>query len=156
MVELVSLVGHRYRVDDLAERGRAGLRVDDRERVRLREVGAEQQRVGEIFRRSFHRKLRGCVEGRIRSYCHRTSPPFHSRRMTTLVSGRACALRAAESITTIEARLYTLVRMTARCGTAAVLAGSISPPAGGGFDRQVDSKCTDFQHPAGSIPPVKD
>jgi len=42
MVELVSLVGHRHRVDDLAERGRARLRIDDRERVGLREVGAEQ------------------------------------------------------------------------------------------------------------------
>jgi hypothetical protein len=50
-------------------------------------------------------------------------------------------LRAAEPITTIEARLYTPVRMTVRCGTPAVLAGSISPPAGGGFDRELDSKC---------------
>src|SRR5262245_40556299 len=36
MVELVSLVGHRHRVDDLAERGRAWLRVDDRKRIGLR------------------------------------------------------------------------------------------------------------------------
>jgi hypothetical protein len=80
MVERVALVGHRHRVDDLAECGRAGLHVDHRERVGLREVGAEQQSVGEVFRRSFHRKLRGCVEGRIRPHCHWCSPLFASRR----------------------------------------------------------------------------
>jgi hypothetical protein len=67
--------------------------------------------------------------------------------MTALVSGRACVLRA-QPITTIDARLYTLVRMTVRYGTPAVLGGSISPPAGGGFDREVDSNATGFQHPA--------
>ena len=48
MVELVALVGHRHRVDDLAISGRAGLHIDHRERVGLREVRAEQQSVGEV------------------------------------------------------------------------------------------------------------
>src|SRR5215831_15590825 len=99
MVELVSLVGHRHRVDDLAERGRAGLRIDDRERVGFGKIWTEQQGVGEVFRRSFHRKLRGCMEGRIRPHCHWCSPLSASRRMTALVGGLACAFRAAEPIT---------------------------------------------------------
>ena len=70
MVELVARVRHRHRVDDLAKGGRAGLDVDHRERVGLREVRAEEQRVGEVLRRSFHRQLRGCVEGRIRPHGH--------------------------------------------------------------------------------------
>src|SRR3984893_1541167 len=41
MVEFVALVGHRYRVDDLAICARAGLHVDHRKRVGLREVRAE-------------------------------------------------------------------------------------------------------------------
>ena len=41
MVELVPLVGHRHRVDDLAVGRRAGLHVDHRERVGLREVRAQ-------------------------------------------------------------------------------------------------------------------
>ena len=76
MVELVALVGHRHRVDDLAEGGRAGLHVDHRERVGLREVRAEQQGVGEVLRRSFHRKLRRCVEGRIRPHRHWSASLF--------------------------------------------------------------------------------
>ncbi len=52
MVELVARVRHRHRVDDLAKGGRAGLDVDHRERVGLREVRAEEQRVGEVLRRS--------------------------------------------------------------------------------------------------------
>ena len=52
MVELVALVGHRHRVDDLAISGRAGLHIDHRERVGLREVRAEQQSVGEVLWRS--------------------------------------------------------------------------------------------------------
>ena len=83
MVELVALVGHRHRVDDLAVCGRAGLHVDHRERVGVREVRAEQQGVGEVLRRSFHRKLRGCVEGRIRPHCHWSSSLFASRACST-------------------------------------------------------------------------
>src|SRR5262245_2228244 len=70
MVKLVPLIGHRYCVDDLTKCGRAGLDVDYGEGVCLREVWAKQQRVGEIFWRSFHRKLRGCMKGGIRSHCH--------------------------------------------------------------------------------------
>ena len=58
MVELVALVGHRHGVDDLAVGRRAGLHVDHRERVGLREVRAEQQGVGEFLRRRLHRKFR--------------------------------------------------------------------------------------------------
>src|SRR5215470_11916148 len=76
MVKLVALVGHRYCVDDLAKSARAGFYVDHRERVGLREVRAEQQRVGEVLSRGFHRKLRGCVEGRIRPHRHWSSSLF--------------------------------------------------------------------------------
>src|SRR6266487_6077194 len=82
MVKLVALVGHRHGVDGLAKCRRAGLHVDHRERVGLRKVRAEQQRVGEVLRRSFHCKLRGCVEGRIRPHCHWSSSLFASKRMT--------------------------------------------------------------------------
>ena len=70
MVKLVALVGHRHRVDDLAVCRRAGLHVDDRERVGLREVRAQQQGVGEVLGRRFHRQFRRSMEGRIRSHGH--------------------------------------------------------------------------------------
>src|SRR6516162_3076559 len=46
--------------------------------------------VSEVFRWSFHRKLRRRVEGRIRPHCHcSTSPPFGPRRMTPLGAAEA-------------------------------------------------------------------
>ena len=70
MVELVTLVRHRHRVDDLTEGRRAGFHVDHCERVGLRKVRAQQQSISEVLRRSFHSKLRRCVEGRIRPHHH--------------------------------------------------------------------------------------
>src|SRR4029453_1466697 len=72
MVELVALVGHRHRVDDLAEGRRARLHVDDRESVGFGEIRAKQQRIGEILRWSLHCELRRCVKGWIRPHCHRS------------------------------------------------------------------------------------
>jgi hypothetical protein len=58
MVELLALVRHRQRVDDLAEGRRSGLHVDGCERIGLREVWAEQQSISEVLGRRFDRKLR--------------------------------------------------------------------------------------------------
>src|SRR5215204_1732609 len=80
MVELVPLVGHRHRVDDLTVGRRARLHVDHRERVRFREVRAKQQSVGEVLRRSLHRKLGRCVEGWIGPHRHRKASLLLSRR----------------------------------------------------------------------------
>src|SRR6516165_3279776 len=76
MVKLVTLVGHRYCVNDLTKCGRAALDVDHCERVWFREVRAKQQRVGKIFWGSFHRKFRGSVKSRIRPHCHWNSSLF--------------------------------------------------------------------------------
>src|SRR5262245_49780618 len=77
-MELVALVRHRHGVDDLAIRARAGLDVDHCQGVRFRKIGAEQQSVSEVLRRSFHRQLWRRVEGRIRSHCHWSSSLFAS------------------------------------------------------------------------------
>src|SRR5882757_4438712 len=76
MVKLVSLVGHRHRVDDLTIGWRAGLHVDHGERVGFRKVRTKQQGVGEALWRSFHCKLRRCVKGGIWPHGHRTASLF--------------------------------------------------------------------------------
>src|ERR1700733_16233954 len=65
-------------MDDLTEVRRAAPYVDYCERVRLREVWAEQQSISKALRRSFHCKLRRCVKGGIGSHRHDTASPFAS------------------------------------------------------------------------------
>jgi len=77
MVKLVSLVRHRHSVDDLTVCRRAGLHIDYRERIRLREVRTEQQRVSKVLRWSFHGKLRRCMKSWIRP--HRNTSLDHGQ-----------------------------------------------------------------------------
>ena len=63
-----------------------------RERVGLREVRAQQQGVDEALRRSFHRKLRGSVEGRIRPHCHWSSSLFAKPLLEAGMGGRISPL----------------------------------------------------------------
>ena len=85
MMELVALVRHRHRVDDLAVSRRAALHIDDCERVGLREIAAEQRGIGEFLRRPFHRELRRRVKGRIRSHGHGVSFPICVERNPTAI-----------------------------------------------------------------------
>lgn len=57
VVKLVAGVRHRHRVDDLPVGRRAGLHVDDGERVGAGKIRAQQQRIGERLGRRLHRKL---------------------------------------------------------------------------------------------------
>jgi hypothetical protein len=47
-MEFVAFVRHRHRVDHLTVGRRAGLHINDGERVGLREIGTKQQRIGEV------------------------------------------------------------------------------------------------------------
>src|SRR5262245_13919785 len=94
MVELVALVGHRHRVDDLAKSRRPRLHVDDRESIGFGEIRAKQQRVGEVLRWSLHCELRRCMKGWVRSHCHRV-PPL--KRTTVLSVGHVWPSRPSSA-----------------------------------------------------------
>src|SRR5450755_2985331 len=96
MVKLVPFVGHRHCVDDLTEGRRARPYVNYCERVRLREVWAEQQSIGKALRRSFHRKLRRCMKGGIGSHRHDTASPFVSAHEMARRNSEARIIRLVE------------------------------------------------------------
>jgi hypothetical protein len=70
MVKLVALIGHDHCVNDFAEGLRAGINVDDRKPVRLREIRAQHRCIGNLLRRRLHRQLCACMEGRVRMRRH--------------------------------------------------------------------------------------
>ncbi len=74
MMKLVTLIRHRHRVHDLAVSGRAGLHVDDRQRVGLREVRAEHEGEGQGLRRACDCLLRRRIECGIWSKIHWSTP----------------------------------------------------------------------------------
>ena len=85
MVKFVALVWHRHCVDDLRVARRARLDIDDGERIRLREVRAEQHGVSEVLWRRFHRQFRRCMKGRV-------GPKIHHDASLFRVGGRPLAV----------------------------------------------------------------
>src|ERR1700733_5136348 len=116
MINSIALVRHHHRVNDLAVSGRPALDVDDRERIGLRRVAAEQRCIGEFLRRPFHRELWRRVKGWIRSHCHDVSFPIASSwnlaansdwtatQSTSLITIDSTA-RAIPALETVQARL---------------------------------------------------
>ncbi len=62
VVQLVSAMGHRHRMHDLAVGRRARFDVDDGQRIGLRGIGAQHHRVGVLLRRRLHRQCGRRVE----------------------------------------------------------------------------------------------
>ena len=74
VVELVTIVGHGDGVNDLAVRLRALPHIDDGERVRLGEIRAQHQRIGDRLAGRLHREFRRWVECRVWADVHARPP----------------------------------------------------------------------------------
>ena len=98
MMKFVTLVRHRHGVNDLAERRRVRLYVDHRQRVGFREIWTKQQSVGEVLRRSFHRKLRRCMKRGIWPDRHRTASLFCLLVCTNVARRHAAGKKSPELV----------------------------------------------------------
>ncbi len=119
VVKLVAGVRHRDRVHDFSVGRRTGLHVDHGERVGSGKIGAQQQRIGKLFRRRLHRKLGRSVKRRVRPHAHGDALSMvWDRGRTAVRCGRAgrggCAARDTPA-GAIGRRMHASATRTAPC-----------------------------------------
>jgi len=113
--KIIPFVRHRQHVDDLTEGRRVGLHVGSREAASGCEEVMMAQGIGEVLRRSFHRKIRVWWKVGSGLIVIGVISLFVSRRMTFIVRWVACAFPSSSSLSQGKCSGPTDAKKCAQC-----------------------------------------